>query len=395
MADDRGIGDGAVGAIEGDFHPRALGNHEFKPSEECLEQVSHAERELVRFDERMRFHPYREVVSDHLTRLDILSSGRLICSDMSLYGLFVDAFAANAGTRGREVSESLQKICGNKGAPPSWVRGYGAGLKWLQEHRGMLTVDDMARMYRGFGETAVRKAGHDAVMQSVEKESGRLGVLRERTLVEELLRYCGRPHSTPLVQTAVAHFRFEAICPFDEYMDCMGRLLSHSLLMRRSLETQCIVPIGMHAALDIEQHNRVLAPYRFSAHQTTIGVNDALDTFARGCAASTLYAVRVGLDIVAHIQEIAQRWEKALGGVRSDSALRASIHVILGAPVFDREYLVSSTGRSTTAVNEAIRQLVRCGIIRQINEGRRNQFFEAPDVTDLFSWIEGRAFGSG
>jgi DNA-binding Lrp family transcriptional regulator len=45
-------------------------------------------------------------------------------------------------------------------------------------------------------------------------------------------------------------------------------------------------------------------------------------------------------------------------------------------------------GRSFPQANNAIERLVRAGILRQINAGRRNRAFEAPEMMDAFTPLE-------
>jgi hypothetical protein len=45
-------------------------------------------------------------------------------------------------------------------------------------------------------------------------------------------------------------------------------------------------------------------------------------------------------------------------------------------------------GRSFTAANNAIAQLVKAGVLRQVNVGRRNRAYEAPEIIAAFTDLE-------
>ena len=48
------------------------------------------------------------------------------------------------------------------------------------------------------------------------------------------------------------------------------------------------------------------------------------------------------------------------------------------------------TGRSFQAANQAIDRLVETGVLAQVNVGRRNRAFEAPELIDAFTALERR-----
>ena len=45
-------------------------------------------------------------------------------------------------------------------------------------------------------------------------------------------------------------------------------------------------------------------------------------------------------------------------------------------------------GRTFQATNEAIDRLVEAGVLRQVNVGRRNRAFEAPELISTFTDLE-------
>lgn len=58
--------------------------------------------------------------------------------------------------------------------------------------------------------------------------------------------------------------------------------------------------------------------------------------------------------------------------------------------MFNVPYLVELTGKSFSSVNEAVTHLVEAGVVNKTSRGKRNRVFEASDVLDFYSWLEGQ-----
>lgn len=108
--------------------------------------------------------------------------------------------------------------------------------------------------------------------------------------------------------------------------------------------------------------------------------------------------VLLGLDtsraVMGFIQKAEDTWERRLGRVRPDSAHRAILRILPATPEFNVPYMVMKTGRSRSAVNDALHDLEREGIVRLNGESRRNRSFEVPAALTLFSRLE-NAFLTG
>ena len=81
--------------------------------------------------------------------------------------------------------------------------------------------------------------------------------------------------------------------------------------------------------------------------------------------------------------------ERAIfAGTRRDSAVRRLIGVLPSAPVLTVATAAELTGHSFQAANQAIDRLVGAGVLVQVNVGRRNRAFEAPELIDVFTVLE-------
>ncbi|WP_180326551.1 Fic family protein [Raoultibacter phocaeensis] len=379
-----------------DFSPKSLETFEYRPSPSCLEKVAYAEQGLARLDERLRFHEYSDIVSGYLMDLDAVASGRISGERVSLRDLFFWHFFLTLSNANKEIPEFIE--INRPDLSASYVEGYRKSLSFLKAHKGEMDLAFLLEVYEGLlpasDKSGLRTSGVSF------GESGQKGIdLYEPArpdevalLLKNLLDFCTVSYSTPLVQTALAHFRFEAIYPFENGSDYMGRLLSHAVIMNRGLESHVVVPIGMYAAIHVAMHSNNLFPYKAKRQQSQHFVNRAVEDFLNGCCVCADYAVSISLKLIGEIQKITKRWDSMLGRVRPDSALKIVMHAILAMPIFNADYLVAATGRSSTAVNTAINQLIRSGVARQISTGKRNRLFEAPDIIALFDWIETSMF---
>ena len=74
--------------------------------------------------------------------------------------------------------------------------------------------------------------------------------------------------------------------------------------------------------------------------------------------------------------------------MRAGSAADLLVRALPGAPILTAQSAAGLLGRSFKAANDAIARLVEAGILRQVNVGRRNRAFEAPEVIDAFTALE-------
>ena len=79
---------------------------------------------------------------------------------------------------------------------------------------------------------------------------------------------------------------------------------------------------------------------------------------------------------------------RRLGQVRANSAVDLVLRILPGAPILTVDGAAALIGRTFNPANEAIQRLVEAGILRQVNVGRRNQAYEAPDIIAAFTALE-------
>jgi|SRR5579884_236671 len=211
---------------------------------------------------------------------------------------------------------------------------------------------------------------------------------RVEALMTDLCRFCNDDRLSPAAQAAVAHGQFEAIHPFVDGNGRVGRALIHMILRKRGLVRNVLPPISLVLATQAEGYVRALnrACYVGDAlsKDAIAGVNGWLSLFAGAC----IGAVKSSEAFEDRISDIQSAWRARLGETRSHAAVHDVLRVLPGAPIVSVKTAAELTGRSVTAVNEALTRLLERRIVHQTNAQARNRVFEATDVIDAFVALE-------
>ncbi|MCY4415906.1 MAG: Fic family protein, partial [Chloroflexi bacterium] len=88
------------------------------------------------------------------------------------------------------------------------------------------------------------------------------------------------------------------------------------------------------------------------------------------------------------VRQLQETWRQRAGNPRRDSAVQRLIGTLPAAPVLTVATAAELTGRSFQAANQAMDRLGEAGVLGQVNVGRRNRAFEAPELVDLFTALE-------
>jgi len=86
--------------------------------------------------------------------------------------------------------------------------------------------------------------------------------------------------------------------------------------------------------------------------------------------------------------ELEASWRERLGPVRANSAADHILRILPGAPILTVEGAARLLGRTFNPANQAVQRLVEAGILRQVNAGRRNRAYEAPEIISAFIALE-------
>jgi Fic family protein len=214
-------------------------------------------------------------------------------------------------------------------------------------------------------------------------------------LLDDLVAFCNEDSLPAVAQAAIAHAQFETIHPFVDGNGRAGRALIHLILRRRGLTTRVLVPVSLVLATWAQDYIAGLAGTRYRGPANSRAAHEGINLWVGRFAAACSRAVADGEDFERRIEDIEDDWHKRLGSVRKGSAVELLLRAMPGAPLFTVTGAATLISRSYIAANEAIARLLDAGVIRQVNMGRRNRAFEAPDILAAFTDLERRLASRG
>jgi Fic family protein len=209
-------------------------------------------------------------------------------------------------------------------------------------------------------------------------------------LVRELFDWWNdeAPALSPVLSSAIVHYRFEAIHPFADGNGRTGRALIHVILRRRGIAPSFVPPISLVLATRAADYVDGLTRTRYvgppDGPDAREGLNEWIAFFAGACRR----AVADAQEYERHVAELQQTWRARLGRVRRDSATELLLDALPGAPVLTVQSAAAMIGRSVQAVNEAVARLADAQVLTQTTIGKRNRAFEAPELIDAFTALE-------
>jgi Fic family protein len=200
-------------------------------------------------------------------------------------------------------------------------------------------------------------------------------------LLDDLVRFSNDDLLPPLAQAAIAHAQFETIHPFEDGNGRAGRALIHVLLRRRELAPSFVPPISVVFARKKDSYVAGLASFR----------EDRLDKWISSFAGAALQATLLADRYLNRVRNLQDRWRSMLRGhlnPRADAAAWSLIDVLPAHPVITVPVGVASTDRTKPAITNAMDQLVRTGVLKELGESKRNRAWEADGLLDLIEALE-------
>ncbi len=209
-------------------------------------------------------------------------------------------------------------------------------------------------------------------------------------LIDDLCQFLAEAQLPTVALVAVAHAQFETIHPFADGNGRTGRVLISTILQRRGLAERVIPPVSLVLATLSREYVGGLTTYRHAAGPGSPEAHDALNEWVGWFARVCTRAVEDAQAFEQTVSEIQARWREAAAPVRRNSATDLLLDRLPGTPIIGGQTAAELLGRSFPAANQAIQNLVRAGVLRQVTIGRRNRAYEAPAVIDAFTDLERR-----
>lgn len=207
-------------------------------------------------------------------------------------------------------------------------------------------------------------------------------------LMADLFAFANGDGLPAVAQAAIAHAQFETIHPFVDGNGRTGRALIHLILRRRGVALRVLPPVSLILATWSKDYVTALTGVRYRGPSTSqdahVGMNRWIAQFSVACTR----AVTDADDFEVKAQAIQDAWRERIGSVRKNSAADLLLTALVGAPVVTVNSASALIGRTYPAANNAVSQIVEAGVLRQVNIGRRNRAYEAPEIIAAFIDLE-------
>ncbi len=207
-------------------------------------------------------------------------------------------------------------------------------------------------------------------------------------LLDDLLAFCNNDGLSPLAQAAIAHAQFETIHPFVDGNGRAGRVLVHLVLRRRGIATHFLPPVSLVLATWTDDYVAGLTATRYVGEPGSEAAHNGMNRWVALFAAASRRAVLDAWQFEEQVRQLQEVWRQRAGNPRRDSAVQRLIAALPAAPVLTVATAAELTGRSFQAANQAMDRLVAAGVLVQVNVGRRNRAFEAPELINAFTALE-------
>ena len=199
--------------------------------------------------------------------------------------------------------------------------------------------------------------------------------------LDDLCSFCDGDTLSPLVQCAIAHAQFETVHPFEDGNGRVGRALVQVILRRRGLAPTFVPPISVVLARNKSHYIRGLVLFR----------EDRLDEWLSIFASAAAQAATLASRYAGRVAELQERWRKQLSKantLRADSAAWVIIDVLPAHPFVTVAVAATAAKRTKPAVNHAIQQLAKAGVLKPVSSSKRNRAWEAVGLVDLIAEFE-------
>ena len=371
------------------YRPDRLAGRRFALDGDVAADVGDAEAALVKLDASAAALAGAEALARLLLRAESVGSSRIEGLEVGGRRLLRADAARRLGEASRDVT--ALEVLGNIDAMVWGVEAIGTGRSItvhtvLEAHRRLLAGTRLERhggrlrtVQNWLGGSSYNPCAADFVPPPPEAVAG---------LLDDLLAFCNNDSLPAIAQAAIAHAQFETIHPFVDGNGRTGRVLIHLVLRRRGLGRRVLPPVSLVLATWSRDYIAGLTGTRHvgppDSAEAHAGANRWIALFAAACRRAVEDAAR----FETQVRALQASWIERAGHPRRDSAARRLIDALPAAPIFTASTAATLIDRSFQASGQAIDRLVSAGVLAQVNVGRRNRTFEAPELIDAFTALE-------
>lgn len=354
-----------------------------------------AEAELIRFDERIAHSPCAKYMKNTLLAIDAIFAIHTSYDVVLPAVPLITAFDLMGWKYHDDTERSVRARRPEFRFPEENLEEAAEALRYMQamswvsanvEPDTVVTMDTVLHLheillsgksddkrYHGFRTFSLpHKKGCDPVHIPAE--------------VSDLCQFVNTESFSPLGQASIIHHTFEGIAPFDSLVDRTGLVLSFLSMFKRGLFTHgYMVPICWGTSIDKEYRKKLKDSSR---DKSSLEAHEHFrESWAVYNARNTHMAVVIADSFLAAAGRLRAKWRSQGFKIPSDSALDRLLDLFLALPGLSTIRAAEVIGKSYGATNEAMRQLAKAGIVREVALDGRERIFiceqSAAMITDF------------
>lgn len=205
--------------------------------------------------------------------------------------------------------------------------------------------------------------------------------------INDLCRFANTESYSPIGQASVIHHAFESIVPFESMIDRTGLVLAFMSLFKRGLfPHDYMVPICWGASLEKEYRKLLKDSSRNKASQTHEHYREC---WAAYNARNTYMSVVIADSFLSATDRLRTKWRSQGFQIPNNSALDRLLDLFLCYPGVSTIRAADVIGKSYGATNEAMRQLAKAGIVREVAlDGRERIFICEQSAAMITNFVE-------
>ena len=335
----------------------------FKPfSADTQAAFFSAEAEMIRFGERAAQLPHAEYLKNTMLAIDAVFAIRMV-HDVALPPVPLIVLFDVAGWKfDDDVERCLASMRSMLWVSSIAKPGFEATLETVVRLNEILL----------FGVNSDERAhGFRKTYLPYKKGSVPLEIPRE---MRKLCDFCNGEYFSPLGQASVIHHAFERIVPFDSMIDRTGLLFAFMPMFRRGLfANELMVPICWGASLE-RDYRRILKDA--SRKELTSESHKVYkEQWAAYNARNTSMGVVIANMFISKVSKLRDSWRSRGLKIPANSATDRLLDLFLAVPQLATRHAASCIGKSYGATNEAMRQLVKAGIVKEVAVDNRERVF--------------------
>ncbi len=341
-----------------------------------------AEAELLRFGDKLSHSPCARYLQSTLLAIDAIFAIRMT-HDFTLPAVpLITAFDLTDwkyhGDTKRSVRAQLPEFQFPEAYLPAATQAlhYMQAMDWVSSNTQadtVITMDTVLhlheillsgatgdRRYHGFRTSYLpHKKGSDPAYIPLE--------------INDLCRFANTESYSPIGQASVIHHAFERIVPFESMIDRTGLVLSFMSLYKRGLFPHgFMMPICWGASIDKEYRRKLKDSSRnISSEEHEL----YREHWAIYNARNTYMSVVIADSFLTAVEHLRTKWRSQDLRIPTNSAMDRLLDLLLAVPGLSTIRAADVIGKSYGATNEAMRQLAKANIVREVALDGRERIF--------------------